>query len=57
MSQAALNARDREVGSNSRRSNGTQLAGMIFLLMVLGTILWSGCAVISWMKDAHHQPL
>lgn len=57
MPQAALNARDREVGSNSRRSNGTQLAGMIFLLLVLGTILWSGWAVISWMKDASHQPL
>jgi len=42
MSQAALNAREREVDNNPRRSNGTQLAGMIFLLMVLGTVLWSG---------------
>jgi cell division protein FtsQ len=57
MTQAALNSRNRAVGSNPRRSNGTQLAGMIFLLMVLGTILWSSWAAISWMKDANRQPL
>ncbi|MHA7845342.1 cell division protein FtsQ [Serratia sp. D1N4] len=57
MSQAALNTRDREVDNGPRRSNGTQLAGMIFLLMVLGTILWGGWAVIGWMKDASRLPL
>ncbi|KFK92649.1 MULTISPECIES: cell division protein FtsQ [unclassified Serratia (in: enterobacteria)] len=57
MSQAALNSRDREVDNGPRRSNGTQLAGMIFLLMVLGTILWGGWAVIGWMKDANRLPL
>lgn len=57
MPQAALNERDREVRSNSRRSNRTQLAGMIFLLLVLGTILLSGLGVISWMKYASYQPL
>ncbi|WP_431223751.1 cell division protein FtsQ [Serratia sp. L9] len=57
MSQAALNARDREVENGPRRSNGTQLAGMVFLLMVLGTILWSGWMVVGWMKDASRLPL
>ena len=57
MSQAALNARDREADNSPRRSNGTQLAGMIFLLMVLGTILWSGWVVVGWMQDASRLPL
>ncbi len=57
MSQAALNARDRETDNGPRRSNGTQLAGIIFLLMVLGTILWSGWMVVGWMKDASRLPL
>lgn len=57
MSQAALNARDREVGNNPRRSNGTQLAGIIFLLIVMATVLWSGWSVIVWMKDANRLPL
>ncbi|WP_025120497.1 MULTISPECIES: cell division protein FtsQ [unclassified Serratia (in: enterobacteria)] len=57
MSQAALNARDREADNSPRRSNGTQLAGMIFLLMVLGTILWCGWVVVGWMQDASRLPL
>ncbi|MFC0228633.1 cell division protein FtsQ [Serratia aquatilis] len=57
MSQAALNARERETDTGTRRSNGTQLAGMIFLLMVLGTILWGGWVVVGWMKDASRLPL
>jgi cell division protein FtsQ len=57
MSQAALNVREREVDTSPRRSNGTQLAGVIFLLMVLGTVLWSGWAVVGWMKDASRLPL
>ncbi|WP_416261582.1 cell division protein FtsQ [Gibbsiella quercinecans] len=57
MSQAALNVREREADNNPRRSNGTQLAGIIFLLMVLGTILWSGWAVVGWMQDASRLPL
>ncbi|MGC6388278.1 cell division protein FtsQ [Ewingella sp. S1.OA.A_B6] len=58
MSQAALNARERETAENTgRRSNGSQLAGVIFLLMVLGTILWSVWAVIGWMQDANRLPL
>jgi len=59
MSQAALNARDAEAqrSSNGRRSNGVQLLGMIFLLMVLATIGWSGWMVVGWMKDASRLPL
>ncbi len=58
MSQAALNARERETAEKTaRRSNGSQLAGIIFLLMVLGTILWSVWAVIGWMQDANRLPL
>ncbi|SUB31242.1 cell division protein FtsQ [Yersinia pseudotuberculosis] len=58
MSQAALNARERAAEKNAaRRSNGSQLAGVIFLLMVLGTILWGGWVVIGWMKDANRLPL
>ncbi|MBC3250054.1 cell division protein FtsQ [Serratia fonticola] len=57
MSQAALNAREREADNCPRRSNGTQLAGMIFLLMVLGTILWCGWVVVGWMQDASRLPL
>ncbi|MEY4475568.1 MAG: cell division protein ftsQ [Pseudomonadota bacterium] len=58
MSQAALNARERAAENSAiQRSNGGQLAGMIFLLMVLGTILWGGWAIVGWMKDASRQPL
>lgn len=59
MSQAALNTRERETAeSNSgRRSNGGQLAGIVFLLLVVGTILWSAWAVIGWMQDANRLPL
>ncbi|CCV31062.1 TPA: cell division protein FtsQ [Yersinia enterocolitica] len=58
MSQAALNARERAAeNSAARRSNGGQLAGLIFLLMVLGTILWGGWVVMGWMKDASRLPL
>ncbi|TKI08758.1 cell division protein FtsQ [Martelella alba] len=58
MSQAAINIRNRETeDAAGRRSNGGQLAGLLFLLMVLGTIVWSGWMVIGWMKDAHRLPL
>lgn len=58
MSQAAINVRSREVEtSTSGRSYGGQLAGVIFLLMVLGTIIWGGWMVVGWMKDAHRLPL
>ncbi|AUH03756.1 cell division protein FtsQ [Pectobacteriaceae bacterium CE70] len=58
MSQAALNTRGHEPELNgARRSNGSQLAGIIFLLMVVGTIIWGSWMVLSWMKDASHLPL
>ena len=41
MSQAALNTRngDEEEVNSSRRNNGTRLAGILFLLTVLCTVL------------------
>ncbi|MBG6248961.1 MULTISPECIES: cell division protein FtsQ [Symbiopectobacterium] len=58
MSQAVRNLRGRdEEPKGGRRSNGGQLAGLLFLLMVLGTILWGGWMVLQWMKDASRLPL
>ncbi|KAA9002598.1 cell division protein FtsQ [Affinibrenneria salicis] len=58
MSQAALNTRGRgPERQGTRRSNGGQLAGVIFMLMVLGTIVWGGWMVVEWMKDASRLPL
>lgn len=58
MSQAALNTRNRiEEPSASRRNNGTRLAGIIFLLMVLCTVLFSGWVIVGWMEDAQRLPL
>ena len=60
MSQAALNTRNRddeEEYSSSRRSNGTRLAGIIFLLGVLCTVFISGWMVLGWMEDAQRLPL
>ncbi|MGM3174527.1 cell division protein FtsQ [Dickeya lacustris] len=58
MSQAALNTHGREPGNSSRgSSNGVQLAGIVFLLMVVGTILWGSWMVLGWMKDASRLPL
>lgn len=60
MSQAALNTRNREEEeeyTSSRRSNGTRLAGIIFLLGVLCTVFISGWMVLGWMEDAQRLPL
>lgn len=59
MSQAALNVRNREAQEKARsgRSNGSRLAGIIFLLMVLGVIVAAGFVVVKWMNDASRQPL
>jgi len=59
MSQAALNTRNRDVEEvpASRRSNGTRLAGIIFLLAVLCTVLASSWVVLGWMEDAQRLPL
>ncbi|AUX92385.1 cell division protein FtsQ [Mixta gaviniae] len=58
MSQAALNVR-REAQEKARtgRSNGSRLAGIIFLLLVIGTTLAGGVAVLKWMNDASRLPL
>jgi len=59
MSQAALNTRNQseEEVTSSRRNNGTRLAGIIFLLTVLCTVLVSGWMVLGWMDDAQRLPL
>ncbi len=59
MSQAALNTRNRqeEEIASSRGSNGTRLAGIIFLCAVLLTMFISGWMVVGWMEDAQRLPL
>ncbi len=61
MSQAALNVRQHKEKKRdpdfSGQSNGTYLAGLFFFLMVLGTILWGGWMVMTWMKDADRLPM
>ncbi|MEQ4532037.1 MAG: cell division protein FtsQ [Mixta sp.] len=58
MSQAALNVR-REAQEKARtgRSNGSRLAGILFLLLVIGTMLAGGFVVLKWMNDASRLPL
>ncbi|MGK2946726.1 MAG: cell division protein FtsQ [Candidatus Malihini olakiniferum] len=58
MSQAArnLHRRKKEPTSGSL-SNGGQVAGLLFLLMVLSTMLWGSWMVLQWMKDARQLPL
>lgn len=59
MSQAALNIRNRETKLHpyNGRSNGSRLAGMIFLLLIIGVMLLSGLMVLKWMNDASRLPL
>lgn len=60
MSQAALNMRGPDPDTDyegSRPSNGTYLAGLLFFLMVLGTLVWGGLMVLNWMKDADRLPM
>ncbi len=59
MSQAALNVRNREAQEKARsgRSNGSRLAGIIFLTIVLGVVIAAGFVVVKWMDDASRQPL
>ncbi|GAA0497420.1 cell division protein FtsQ [Tatumella terrea] len=59
MSQAALNTRNREPQGRqgSGRSNGTRLFGLIFLLLVIGTMVLGGVMVLKWMDDASRLPL
>lgn len=59
MSQAALNVRNKETKSRvpSGRSNGARLAGIVFLLLVIGVMLAAGMVVLKWMNDASRLPL
>lgn len=58
MSHAALNSRNRpEETKPSGPSNGSRLAGMLFLCIVLVTIAVGTGMVINWMEDAQRLPL
>ncbi|STM57714.1 cell division protein FtsQ [Escherichia coli] len=57
MSQAALNTRNSEEEVSSRRNNGTRLAGILFLLTVLTTVLVERLGRVGWMEDAQRLPL
>ncbi|MEA1063591.1 cell division protein FtsQ [Erwinia sp. HR93] len=57
MSQAALNTRPREDDQTPHRSNGSRVAGMLFLLMVLLTVFVGGLMIVNWMEDAQRLPL
>ena len=60
MSQAALNVRNREAQeqrARSGRSNGARLFGIVFLLIVLGIMIFGGLVVLKWMNDASRLPL
>ncbi len=59
MSQAALNTKNKETQKRLRtgRSNGTRLFGLVFLIMVVGTMIFGGLAVINWMNDVSRLPL
>lgn len=59
MSQAALNTKSKETHKRLRtgRSNGRRLFGLVFLLMVIGTMVFGGLAVVNWMNDVSRLPL
>ncbi|MBA2815739.1 cell division protein FtsQ [Candidatus Pantoea persica] len=59
MPQVALNARNHEPQERARtgRSNGARLFGIVFLLMVVGIMIFGGLVVVKWMNDASCLPL
>lgn len=58
MSQAAINVHNHGMErAPARPINDSQCTGLIFLIMVCGTIIWIGWMVMEWMKDAHRLPL
>lgn len=59
MSQAVPNVHNPEGAekTRSRQNNRARLAGMIFLLLVIGTLLFGGMTVLKWMNDVSRLPL
>lgn len=58
MSQAALNSRNRpDDKQRPRHSNGSRLAGIVFLCAVLVTVVVCTVMVINWMEDPQRLPL
>lgn len=59
MSQAARNIKPKlaEKRPASGQNNGRRLSGLLFLLLVIGSIIWGGVQVVSWMNDASRLPI
>lgn len=58
MAQAALNTHEKKQKvTYSKRSNGAQLAGLFFLIVVVSVLLTGGWLVVRWMKDEARLPL
>jgi cell division protein FtsQ len=57
MTQAARNASSRLGRDRSGGQSGFQLAGFLFLLVVLAMIGWCGWVVVDWMKNSEQVPL
>ncbi|MFP3029004.1 MAG: cell division protein FtsQ [Arsenophonus sp.] len=60
MPQASLNIHNKkpeEQSNDISRSNGSYLAGVIFFLIVLGTIICGVLMVLNWMKDVNRLPI
>ncbi|MGP1928377.1 MAG: cell division protein FtsQ [Arsenophonus sp. NC-WZS1-MAG3] len=60
MPQASLNVHNKEHKEHQNdagRNNGSYLAGIIFFLIVLCTIIWSMWMVLNWMKNVNRFPI
>lgn len=59
MSQAARNIKSKsaEKYRSGGQNNGKRLFGLVFLLCVIGSIIYCGFEVLSWMNDASRLPL
>lgn len=59
MSQAALNPRQRqpELSEPPQHGSGTRLAGLVFLLAVIASVLVGCWMVVRWMQDPKRLPL
>lgn len=59
MSQAALRVRHQKQPEDirSRGSNGARLFGIVFLLIIISIMVFSGLAVLKWINDTTRLPL
>ncbi|CUX97288.1 cell division protein FtsQ [Candidatus Hoaglandella endobia] len=54
MSQIAINVKCQIKPVVTGRSNSAQLAGLLFFLMALDSIVWGSWMLVSWIKNAHN---